>query len=314
MPAPPTAARLAPAPARISHGERSCRNPRIEKCVRLPRPVRHERGEGWGEGCPTTAYGFAVPSASSPRPSPPFRTEEREPEDLGWRVPTFAKTAKATPLRRLLPGLLRLRQSSRRVARPCRRIGKLFRRVYKVFRRVREVLRRIGKSFRRRLGGFPIRLSRSASRLNASPSRRNAFWRRLNGSPIRFCRLESRLDRFLCHKCGVTRQLGQTSLACPHAPTRPSGGGALMADGGAQPGGAELRGALFPERIRPRRAKTPGRRAAFTPLQRPHADTTGDSPRSVWTLKRPAGRAPGAVSSCARIRRKGKQLLDIAAS
>ena len=37
-----------------------CRNRRHEERVRLPRPVRHERGEGWGEGCPTIVYGLAV--------------------------------------------------------------------------------------------------------------------------------------------------------------------------------------------------------------------------------------------------------------
>ena len=47
--------------------------------LRLPRPARHERGEGWGEGSFSPA---PVPpgemSTSSPQPSPPFRTEERE--------------------------------------------------------------------------------------------------------------------------------------------------------------------------------------------------------------------------------------------
>ena len=33
---------------------------RKPECVRLPRPVRHERGEGWGEGCPAIAYHLAV--------------------------------------------------------------------------------------------------------------------------------------------------------------------------------------------------------------------------------------------------------------
>ena len=60
--------------------------------VRLPRPVRHERGEGRGEGCFTTASGPALRSASSPRPSPPFRTEEREPEIPVRTARTFAKT------------------------------------------------------------------------------------------------------------------------------------------------------------------------------------------------------------------------------
>ena len=39
----------------ISRCESSCRNRRYEQRVRLPRPVRHERGEGRGEGCPTHA-------------------------------------------------------------------------------------------------------------------------------------------------------------------------------------------------------------------------------------------------------------------
>ena len=36
--------------------ESGCRNRWNEERVRLPRPVRHERGEG----CPTIAYGLAV--------------------------------------------------------------------------------------------------------------------------------------------------------------------------------------------------------------------------------------------------------------
>jgi thymidine phosphorylase len=41
----------------------------------LPRPARNERGEGWGEGQP-------IKTASSPRPSPPFRGGEGETSDL----------------------------------------------------------------------------------------------------------------------------------------------------------------------------------------------------------------------------------------
>src|SRR6266487_3213977 len=60
----------------------------------LPLPVRHERGEGWGEGFSSWANNLlsararkkgcsakceaGLKRASSPRPSPPFRMEERE--------------------------------------------------------------------------------------------------------------------------------------------------------------------------------------------------------------------------------------------
>jgi len=43
---------------------------------RLPRSARHERGEGWGEG--QFSQTSRTTSASSPRPSPPFRMEEKE--------------------------------------------------------------------------------------------------------------------------------------------------------------------------------------------------------------------------------------------
>ncbi len=59
--------------------------------VRLPRPVRHERGEGRGEGCFARASGPTMRSASSPRPSPPFRTEERGTESPVRAARTFAK-------------------------------------------------------------------------------------------------------------------------------------------------------------------------------------------------------------------------------
>ena len=36
------------------------------------------------------ASGAPLQSASSPQPSPPFRTEEREPEVSGWTARTFA--------------------------------------------------------------------------------------------------------------------------------------------------------------------------------------------------------------------------------
>ena len=41
----------------LNRCERVCRT---EERVRLPLPVRHERGEGRGEGCPTIGYGLAV--------------------------------------------------------------------------------------------------------------------------------------------------------------------------------------------------------------------------------------------------------------
>ena len=71
----------------INRCESSCRECSDKKRVRLPRPVRHERGEG----CFTIASGPALPSDSSPRPSPPFRTEEREPETPVRTARTFAK-------------------------------------------------------------------------------------------------------------------------------------------------------------------------------------------------------------------------------
>ena len=44
----------------IHRCESVCSNRRNEERVRLPRPVRHERGEGRGEGCPTMDYSLAV--------------------------------------------------------------------------------------------------------------------------------------------------------------------------------------------------------------------------------------------------------------
>ena len=79
-------------PEPISRCERSGIHRRTDQRVRLPRPVRHERGEGRGEGCPTMASGPTVRSASAPRPSPPFRTEERESEAPVRTARTFAKT------------------------------------------------------------------------------------------------------------------------------------------------------------------------------------------------------------------------------
>ncbi len=76
----------------INRCESSCRNRWRKKRVRLPRPVRHERGEGRGEGCFTLASGPTLRSASSPRPSPPFRTEERETETPVRTARTSAKT------------------------------------------------------------------------------------------------------------------------------------------------------------------------------------------------------------------------------
>ena len=65
----------------INRCERACSNRPNEERVRLPLPVRHERGEGRGEGCPLLRRSVSPwRSASSPRPSPPFRTEERETE------------------------------------------------------------------------------------------------------------------------------------------------------------------------------------------------------------------------------------------
>ena len=81
-------------PARISRCESSCRNHRNTKRVRLPRPVRHERGEGRGEGCFTLASSPPLRSASSPRPAPPFRTEERETEASVRTARTVAKTGR----------------------------------------------------------------------------------------------------------------------------------------------------------------------------------------------------------------------------
>ena len=78
----------------INRCENLCRDRDNYQRVRLPRPVRHERGEGRGEGCFTMASGPALRSASSPQPSPPFRTEEREPEAPERLVPTFAKIDK----------------------------------------------------------------------------------------------------------------------------------------------------------------------------------------------------------------------------
>ena len=58
-----------------------------------PRPVRHERGEGRGEGCPTLLPQVSLwRRASSPRPSPPFRTEERETEVSVRSARPFAKS------------------------------------------------------------------------------------------------------------------------------------------------------------------------------------------------------------------------------
>ena len=54
--------------------------------------MRHERGEGRDPGCFTIASGPTLRSASSPRPSPPFRTEERETEAPERIARTFAKT------------------------------------------------------------------------------------------------------------------------------------------------------------------------------------------------------------------------------
>ena len=74
--------------------EQPCRDRCNEQRVRLPRPVRHERGEGRGEGCSTIPSGPTLRSTSSPRPSPPFRTEEREPA-----IPVrTARTAHTPPL------------------------------------------------------------------------------------------------------------------------------------------------------------------------------------------------------------------------
>ena len=78
----------------INRCENLCRDRDNHQRVRLPRPVRHERGEGRGEGCLTIASGPALRSASSPRPSPPFRTEAREPEAQVRSARTFAKIDK----------------------------------------------------------------------------------------------------------------------------------------------------------------------------------------------------------------------------
>ena len=45
--------------AGISRRESSFTNGRNEERARLPRPVRHERGEGRGEGCPANARRLA---------------------------------------------------------------------------------------------------------------------------------------------------------------------------------------------------------------------------------------------------------------
>ena len=78
-----------PEPA-VPHCEGSCRDCGNTKRVRLPRPVRHERGEGRGEGCFTIANGPTLRSASSPQGSPPSRTEESKPEALVETARTFA--------------------------------------------------------------------------------------------------------------------------------------------------------------------------------------------------------------------------------
>ena len=80
----------------LSRCESSCWSRHNEKRVRLPRPVRHERGEGRGErGAPPMRTVSPLRSASSPQPSPPFRTEEREPEATVLTARTFAKTDSA---------------------------------------------------------------------------------------------------------------------------------------------------------------------------------------------------------------------------
>ena len=76
----------------INRCESSCRDGGDKKRVRLPRPVRHERGEGRGEGCFILASGSPLRSASSPRPSPPLRAEEREPEAPVRTARTIEKT------------------------------------------------------------------------------------------------------------------------------------------------------------------------------------------------------------------------------
>ncbi len=72
-----------------NHCERSCRDRDNQQRVRLRRPVRHERGEGRGEGCFTMASGPTLRSASSPQPFPPFQTEERETEAPARTARTF---------------------------------------------------------------------------------------------------------------------------------------------------------------------------------------------------------------------------------
>ena len=76
-----------------------CRNRPDEERVRLPRPVRHERGEGRGEGCLSVGSRLTLGSASSPQPSPPFGTEERETEAPVRTARTFAKTDRTSCLR-----------------------------------------------------------------------------------------------------------------------------------------------------------------------------------------------------------------------
>ena len=77
---------------RINLCETSCRNRWTKKRIRLPRPVRHERGEGRGEGCFTIARVSTLRSASAPQLSPPFRTEERETVAPVRTARTFSKT------------------------------------------------------------------------------------------------------------------------------------------------------------------------------------------------------------------------------
>ena len=48
----------------------------VHDALRLPRPATQERGEGWGEGNLLRLVNILC--ASSPRPSPPCRMEERE--------------------------------------------------------------------------------------------------------------------------------------------------------------------------------------------------------------------------------------------
>ena len=80
----------------ISRCESSCRYRRTKKRVRLPRPVRHERGEGRGEGCLTTANRLTIakrllsPVLCQPRLFQPMPASTINPNGVAPRRPSRA--------------------------------------------------------------------------------------------------------------------------------------------------------------------------------------------------------------------------------